>query len=192
MEPNPRVFPLPSSEAEEVGLLRRVAGGQRSAFDALYRSYWPRLHRFLSQVTHRPQLVDELINDTMLVVWRSAVSFRGDSRLSTWIFAIAYKKALKRMKDREPALPLAPIEEELSPDDPEREAMLAQLRARLNRAMATLSAEQRASVELTYYHGYAYPEIAQIMDCPVDTVKTRMFHARRKLRLLLDAQSEEI
>jgi RNA polymerase sigma-70 factor (ECF subfamily) len=55
-----------------------------------------------------------------------------------------------------------------------------------------MSAEHRAVIELTYYHGYAYKEIAQIMDCPVDTVKTRMFHARRRLRQFLETRKEEL
>jgi RNA polymerase sigma-70 factor (ECF subfamily) len=75
--------------------------------------------------------------------------------------------------------------------DPEHQMMRVQLQDMLGRALATLSAKQRAVVELTYYHGYAYAEVAQVLGCPVDTVKTRMFHARRKLRLLIEAQSEE-
>jgi RNA polymerase sigma-70 factor (ECF subfamily) len=103
------------------------------------------------------------------------------------VFAIAYRKALKALKRRERCVDTAVPEQETGPNDPERDAMQMQASGALRRALATLPAEQRAVVELTYYHDCAYPEIAQILGCPVDTVKTRMFHARRKLRLLIDA-----
>jgi RNA polymerase sigma-70 factor (ECF subfamily) len=120
-------------------------------------------------------------------VWRKAGTFEGKARVSTWVFAIAYRKALKALKRRAPFVDTTMTEEPPGPDDPERDAMQVQARSELRRALATLPPEQRAVVELTYYHDYAYPEIAQILGCPVDTVKTRMFHARRKLRLLIDA-----
>jgi RNA polymerase sigma-70 factor (ECF subfamily) len=187
MKPNADPGQRASSDAQDSALLRQVAAGDRHAFDSLYRVYWPRLTRFLDQLTHRPELVEELTNDTLLVVWHKAGAFEGKARVSTWVFAIAYRKALKALKRREPFVDAAILEEAAGPDDPERDAMQVQRRGELRRALATLSPEQRAVVELTYYHDYAYPEIAQILGCPVDTVKTRMFHARRKLRLLIDA-----
>jgi RNA polymerase sigma factor (sigma-70 family) len=192
MEPATRPSLQASPEPDETALLARVARGDRDAFDALYRNYWPRLQRFLGQLTHRPQMVEELINDTMLVVWQSARGFRADSRLSTWIFAIAYRKAMKALRRSERMPPPPPPEEEMATEEPEREMMRVQLRRQLDRALASLPPEQRAAVELTYYHGYACAEIAQIMECPVDTVKTRMYHARRKLRLLIDDQRDEM
>jgi RNA polymerase sigma-70 factor (ECF subfamily) len=187
MKANPDLGESGSNDSQESGLLRRVATRDRPAFDALYRLYWPRLTRFLTQLTHRPHLVEELVNDTLLVVWRKAGEFEGKARVSTWVFAIAYRKALKALKRREPFVEVAITEEPPGSDDPERDAMQAQRSDELRRALATLPPEQRAVVELTYYHDCAYPEIAQILGCPVDTVKTRMFHARRKLRLLIDA-----
>ena len=179
------------TDSEEAALLAQVAAGDLRAFDSLYRNYWPRLRRFLDQVTRRPQLVEELLNDTMLAVWRQAGSFKAQSRVSTWVFAIAYRKALKALKRaREPGDGVF-LPEELAGDrSPESDVIHTQLRRQLTLALSTLPAEQRAVVELTYYHECAYGEIAQILGCPVDTVKTRMFHARRKLRLLMDAQSE--
>jgi RNA polymerase sigma-70 factor (ECF subfamily) len=176
-----------ASDTQDIALLRQVAAGDRRAFDALYCLYWPRLTRFLDQLTRRPHLVEELVNDTLLVVWRKAPGFEGKARVSTWIFAIAYRKALKALKRREPFSETEAMDQIAGEDDPERDAMQVQKRRELSRALATLPAEQRAVVELTYYHDYAYAEIAQILGCPVDTVKTRMFHARRKLRLIVEA-----
>ncbi len=180
-----------SSDADECALLARIASGDRRAFDVLYRQYWPRLTRFIDQVMRNPNLVEEVLNETMLVVWRSAGTFKAQARVSTWIFAIAYRKSMKALKQVRGSLhPIDPLQEIWSEDDPERDAMRAQLRGQVRRALDALSAEQRAVVELTYYHGCAYAEIAQIMECPVDTVKTRMFHARRKLRLAIETEDD--
>lgn len=193
MQPNPLSTPAPgSANADEAALLRRSAAKDRAAFDVLYRAYHRRLTRFLEQVTHRPHVTEEVLNDTMLVVWRKAHTFDGSSRVSTWIFAIAYRKALKALKRLgEPSDAIAQDQPDFASRDPETDAMQRESRARIDRALEALSGEQRAVVELTYYHGYAYREIAGIVGCPVDTVKTRMFHARRKLKALLAAEEEK-
>jgi RNA polymerase sigma-70 factor (ECF subfamily) len=179
-----------ASTEDEAALLRLVCEHDRRAFELLYRVYYRRLTRFLEQVTHRPQMVEEIVNDTMLVVWRKADTFNHGSRISTWIFAIAYRKALKAIK-RAAEPKRVPWDGEAGWTwGPEEELIERESHTRLRRALAGLSAEQRAVVELTYYHGYAYREIAVIVGCPVDTVKTRMFHARRKLKVLLHGERE--
>ena len=189
--PNIIGVPAASSIDDEAELLSRVARQDMQAFELLYRTYYRRLTRFLEQVTRKPQLIDDILDDTMLVVWRKAASFNGASRVSTWIFAIAYNKAMKALrKTREPVL-LADGDAARSTDGPETELIKRQATLGLKRLLARLSPEQRAVVELTYYYGYAYKEIAHIVGCPVDTVKTRMFYARRKLRAMLAAQGRE-
>jgi len=171
---------------DERELLARVASGDLQAFERLYRLYQPRLSRFLTTLLRRSQLIEEVLDDTMMVVWQSADKFRGSSKLSTWIFAIAYRKAHKarlRWPDpiEEPEQDLR-VSEDPTPDD---ELRHQKLHDSLMRAMDQLSADHRAVVDLTYFHGLGYREIAEIVDCPVDTVKTRMFHARRRLRQAL-------
>jgi RNA polymerase sigma-70 factor (ECF subfamily) len=178
---------------DEASLVEQVAGGDRRAFEALYRCYFPRLKRFLERVTRRPQMVEEILNDTMLVVWRKAATYNGQSKVSTWIFAIAYRKALKALKGVDD--PQEYGTEEAAPVQwslPERGALQSELRVALYHALSTLSADHRTVVELTYYEGYAYRDIAEVMGCPVDTVKTRMFHARRKLKLLLADRAGDV
>ena len=178
---------------DEAALVERVADGDRAAFDALYRCYYPRLTRFLERVTRRPNLVEEVLNDTMLVVWRRGHTYNGQSKVSTWIFAIAYRKALKALKRWEDVpSEESDVDESHAPSEPEGEVQRLQLRALFQRALATLSPSQRAVVELTYYEGHAYRDIAEIMDCPVGTVKTRMFHAHRKLKLALAERAEDM
>ena len=191
MQPDPLSRPQPPAP-DEVELVRRVAQKDRRAFDVLYRSYYRRLTRFLEQLTRRPHLTEEALNDTMLVVWTKAHTFDGSARVSTWIFGIAYRKALKAVKrSSDPCDADAGGETESRTEGPETEAIRSESRAQVGRALATLSVEHRAVVELTYYHGYAYREIAGIVGCPVDTVKTRMFHARRKLKSLLSSERGE-
>jgi RNA polymerase sigma factor (sigma-70 family) len=171
---------------DESELLERVKAREVDAFERLYRIYQPRLARFLINLLKRPQLVEEVLDDTMMVVWQTAASFRGTSKLSTWVFAIAYRKALKA-RSRWPD----PVEDKehdtrISNDPaPDEELERSRVRNALVGAMAKLSAEQRAVVDLTYFHELGYREIAEILSCPVDTVKTRMFRARRRLKQAL-------
>jgi RNA polymerase sigma-70 factor (ECF subfamily) len=172
-------------DAGEARLVARVVDADLAAFEALYRLYHPRLTRFLERVTRRPALVDELLNDTMLVVWNQAGRYNGRSKVSTWVFAIAYRKALKALSRLDEAVEDPQALEHPEPGaGPEQQMNLQQVRQRLSLALDQLSAEHRAVVDLTYFHGLGYREIAEIVDCPLDTVKTRMFHARRRLKAM--------
>ena len=171
---------------DERELLARIANRDLEAFETLYRMYQPRLGRFLINMLQRPQLVEEVLDDTMMVVWQTACKFRGSSKPSTWVFAIAYRKALKA-KLRWPD----PVEDDAfdASVDPaaraDEQIHRQRLHDALREAMESLSPEHRAVVDLTYFHGLGYREIAEIVSCPVDTVKTRMFHARRRQKQVL-------
>lgn len=173
-----------ASVAREVDLIERVAQGDRRAFEELYHLYHRRMARFLTRLTHRYDLAEEIINDTFWVVWRKARDFRGDSQPSTWILGIAYRKARNALRAwaRQASQNLEPQLPPLTSDEPFR---AEELRDWLNSALAQLPIEQRLGVELCYELGYSCEEIATIMDCPVNTVKTRLFHARAKLQKLL-------
>ena len=175
----------------EVNLIARVATARDlRAFEELYRTYHVRLTRFLERLTRRRDaLVEELLNDTMLVVWKRADSYNGRSKVSTWIFAIAYRKALKALRRVDDAIEDHEPEQHASADPgPEQQLDQRQLRSVLGCALRELTPEHRAVIELTYFQGAAYSEIAQIVECSVGTVKTRMFHARRRLRALLTGE----
>jgi RNA polymerase sigma-70 factor (ECF subfamily) len=167
--------------------LASIKRGQRAEFETLYRLYHPRLWRFLVHMLRHGDLVEEVLNDTLMVVWQRADSFDGRSKLSTWVFGIAYRKALKALSRQDLPVDADEAEEPADPGPgPEQQLGLAQLRVRLAEALAELSPEHRAVVELCYFHDMAYGEIAEVVGCPPETVKTRMFYARRRLRLLLD------
>ncbi len=178
-------------ESAELRLIGQIADGDRRAFETLYRAYFSRLARFLDRMTHNTAMIEEIVNDAMLVVWRRADTFDSSCKLSTWIFAIAYRTALKAIKYRDEPVDADP--DLLYGDEtfePEAGFSQQQLQDRVAQALDVLPMEQRMVVNLTYYHGMGYEEISGIMECPVNTVKTRMFHARRRLKTLLADQAE--
>jgi RNA polymerase sigma-70 factor (ECF subfamily) len=168
----------------ELELVRRIAAGERAALEALYRPYHRRLDRFLTRLTRRADVIEEVINDTFWIVWQKAGQFRGDSRVSTWIVGIAYRCALKTLREHgdEPVEPDEHAEGSRSLFDP---SIARELNDWISKGLSRLTSEQRVTLELAYGAGHSLEEIATIMDCRVSTVKARMFHARLKLRNVL-------
>lgn len=166
----------PTNE-RELELLGLVVARDRAAFKELYLIYHRRLARFLMRMTAHHELIEEIINDTLWTVWQKAGDFRGASRVSTWIVGIAYRRALKTLRQSHVRTMIA--DDELAAADAHS---LDEEREWIERALAELPLEQRSVLELSYLLGHSCEEVAQIMQCPVNTVKTRMFHAREKLR----------
>ena len=184
-----RRLPAQGGRDNEALLMERIRAKDVDAFEELYRSYRDRLARFLLKRIHRPHLVEEVLNDTLMVVWDQANAFKGDSKLSTWIFAIAYRKSMKALRNHQDPIEDKAADERASLDpSPEDGFGRERTRTLLLQAMAELSPEHRQVLELTYFHEIGYQEIADIMACPVGTVKTRMFHARRQLRRRLPGE----
>jgi len=175
--------------SDELRLLALVRTGDRRAFEELYKLYHPRLTRFLFNLVRRPTMVEDVLNETMMVVWERADTFSGASRLSTWIFAIAFRKAMKALRRQDDAIDDPDSDQRVSSEpSPEDEFGQNRRHQLLMKAIDELSPSHRAVVDLTYFHEIGYREIASILDCPVDTVKTRMFHARRHLRRILEGE----
>jgi RNA polymerase sigma-70 factor, ECF subfamily len=170
--------------AREAQLIARIGEGDRKAFEELYNLYHRRMARFLTRLTRRYDIAEEVINDTFWVVWRKAKTFRGDSQPSTWILGIAYRKARNAFRSSA-RMAEQNLEAQLEPLTTESPASSEELRDWLGQALNLLPIEQRMAVELCYELGHSCEEIATIMSCPVNTVKTRLFHARAKLQKLL-------
>lgn len=175
----------------EVGLVRSVATGNRNAFECLFRLYHPRIYKFSIRMLHDHFSADEVACDTLHVVWNSASGFREQSTVSSWILGIAYRRSLKsynknarHTQQREPAFELESLEESSPTVNPEVHVNNAIQMERLQAALSTLSENHRAVMELIAL-GYSVAEIASIVGCPVNTVKTRTFHARRQLQKAL-------
>ncbi|HEU4652941.1 MAG TPA: RNA polymerase sigma factor [Steroidobacteraceae bacterium] len=167
-----------SSNERELELLRLIVLQDRAAFKELYLVYHRRLARFLMRITQQHDLIEEVINDTMWTVWQKAASFRGASRVSTWIVGIAYRRALKALRRVGNVMNTSVDEAESIAAQP----VLDDERQWLQQGLDELPLEQRMVLELAYLLGHSCEEIAEIMQCPTNTVKTRMFHAREKMR----------
>ena len=176
-----------SGRERDIELLSAVAAGSRPALEELYLGYHRRLARFLSRFTPRYENIEEIINDTFMVVWQSAKDFRHASQVSTWIIGIAYRTALKSLRRQKNHTAARSLDEypEQSIDPTLETEVQDWLRPGLNQ----LPTEQRLTLELAYHMGHSLEEIAAITECPVGTVKARMFHAREKLRQYLPTLS---
>lgn len=172
------------SDADEAALIRRIADRRDTlALERLHAVYAPRLARFLRRLTTDPTVTEEVCNDVLWAVWKQAKSFKGKSKVSTWIFSIAYRICIKVLRKSAwrpedggevyERLCETQADESIVEDD---NSDLMQL------ALKELSPKHRLVVELSYFLDRSYDEIAVIADCPVNTVKTRMFHARRQLK----------
>jgi RNA polymerase sigma-70 factor (ECF subfamily) len=147
------------------------------------------LCRFLSRLTRRSDIIEEAVNDCFWIAWQHAGDFRGDARVSTWLMGIAYRcglKSLRRQGD-EPVDDAVLLNFECGADPNEDR----ELRDLLSKALEHLSADQRLVVELVYGVGHSLNEVAAILQCPVGTVKARLFHARVKLLNVMPALGGE-
>ncbi|HEX3395213.1 MAG TPA: sigma-70 family RNA polymerase sigma factor [Steroidobacteraceae bacterium] len=181
------ILPAKNSPKErDSALLAAIAAGDRRALEEIYLSYHRRLARFLSRFTPRYENIEEIINDTFMVVWQNAKDFRNASQVSTWIIGIAYRTALKSFR-RQKNHANASLED--YPEQTVDPTFDTEVHDWLKHGLSRLPIEQRLTLELAYHMGHSLEEIATITDCPVGTVKARMFHAREKLRQYLPSLS---
>jgi RNA polymerase sigma-70 factor (ECF subfamily) len=159
--------------------LGSVARGDRRALEELYLSYHQRLTKFLSRLAPRSENIDEIINDTFMVVWQHAGEFRHSSRVSTWIFGIAYRVALKSLRQHKRWLAASANGQFEQVTDP---TQATEEHDWLTQGLGRLSQEQRLGLMLAYHWGHSLREVAAMTDSPVSTVKARLFHARENLR----------
>ncbi len=170
-----------SQDACERRLLAAVAGGDQGAISELYTIYYPRLFRFLYGLSRDFGLTEEVINDVMLIVWRSAEKFRGSSKVSTWVLGIGYRQCVKKLRKRR-----LPQTDEREVSEPKFDSSAAvELDDVIAKALAELSAEHRMMIESVLYLGMTYAEVAEVVGCPVNTAKSRVHNARKKLRATL-------
>lgn len=187
--------PRTADDELDVDLLGRIAQGDRDALAQIYRRYHGPVLRFVQRLTDDIETAQEAVNDVMLVVWQNASGFAGRSKVSTWIMGIAYRKAMKlrirlqRWTVRFKAADWSDVVERTAGMEGHTKGLVE--RDLMYRAIQLLPPKQRAVVELTYFFEYSYDEIAEIVGCPTNTVKTRMFHARARLKELLPELGHE-
>jgi RNA polymerase sigma-70 factor (ECF subfamily) len=172
-------------------LLRAIAGGDRGALGALVARHNTGVFRFAMGIVKDRSLAEEVVNDVFFAVARRAGTFQGRSRASTWILGITRNKAVGALDRREP------VKDELADtivdatDDPETVMQKRQSRQILADCIRALPAIHREIIDLVYYHQKTIREIADILQIPAGTVKTRMFYARKALAAMLAAGGKQ-
>jgi RNA polymerase sigma-70 factor, ECF subfamily len=171
-------------------LVARIAKGDKRALQILYCRHNVFIYRFVLRFLSDEASAEDVVSDVFLAVWRRAGRFEGRSQVSTWLLAIARNKALSLMRART----TEPLNEEIAEsvedlsDDPEATLQKEQRRAILQECLTQLSAVHREIVDLVYYHGKKIEEAATILGVPLNTVKTRMFYARKRIGELIAAK----
>jgi RNA polymerase sigma-70 factor (ECF subfamily) len=181
-------MPTETAVTESV-LIRRIAQGDRHALAELYAQYQRPLFAYLLHLTPDHGLVEELLQDTLVAVWKSAASFEGRSGLLTWLIGIARRQAHNTLRQQKPMLDDYAELEHLPATEQEPEAFVLANVARdeLVAAFQALPPVHREVLVLTFIHERSYQETAEILEVPLGTVKSRLNHARRALRAELDA-----
>jgi RNA polymerase sigma-70 factor (ECF subfamily) len=164
-------------------LIAAIVRHDQAAFRELHLRYDRRIARFVSRSFPRSTSAEEIISDTLWIVWQKAGQFKGASKVSTWIMGIAHRVSLKSLRNSTHRFTdleqLDALEASHNPS-PERD-----IRDWVAVGLARLPDDQRKALELAYHLGHSCAEIAVTMNCPVGTVKTRMHHGRQKLKYML-------
>ncbi len=164
-------------------LIERIANADKAAVQALFARYHVRIYRFIVRMTGNEAVAEELANEVFLDVWRQAGRFESRSSVSTWLMAIARNKAISHLR-RKKEVALDDEAATLVPDTrdtPEVTAQKTDKGAAIRLAIDSLSPDHKAVIDLVYYHELSVREVARVLDIPANTVKTRMFHARKNL-----------
>lgn len=173
----------------ETQLIGKIARGDRRAFEELFGIYGKRIFRYAARMINDVTKAEEVTNDVMIEVWKSAGKFEQRSSVSTWIIGITRHRCLNAIRGKK----IATVELDSAPELEDTADSTEQTRDRetmnqvIRRQLTKLSPEHRDVLELTFFQGCSYKEIAEIAGCPENTVKTRMFHAKRQLEPLLRA-----
>ena len=175
-----------SGDELEAALLRRVADQHRPSFEELFGAYHSRIFKFVFRLTRSYGAADELANDVLLTVWKSAGKFRGESKVSTRIYGIAYRQSHRHLGNRKLET-VTLLDHDVPGNDANRDF---ERQDWVQQGIQKLPPKQRLTVMLVYYLGLSCEETAAATDAPISTVKTRMFHARRKMRDYLETSAE--
>jgi RNA polymerase sigma-70 factor (ECF subfamily) len=172
-------------------LLARIGREDQAAFRELYKAFSRKVYAYALNMLNDHARAEEIVVDTMYEVWRYPARFRGDSQFSTWLIGIARNKALMVYRARRPDethADLDDIAETEAADTPDGFATLAQKQRSegVKHCMGKLSDEHRECMHLVFFEGLSLAEVAEVQRCPENTVKTRLFHARQKIKKCLE------
>ncbi len=181
-----------NEEKNAVNLLNKISSGDESAFADFYRLYEVRLHRFISSKLNDSFEASDILNEVFLKVWQKAGTFEGRSKVSTWLFGIAYFKTMDRLRKKLPYTVADDDFLEIEDNAPTQlsHAVTDENAGDVRFCLEALKAAHRSVMELTFYNELSYKEISTIVGCPENTVKTRMFHAKQSIKRCLISRME--
>ena len=169
-------------------MIKAIGRGGRQAMALLYGRHHVRVYRFALRITGDASSAEDVVSEVFLQVWRQADKFKSRAQVSTWLLAIARNKSLSEVQRRSAKhLDWETIEIADPADDAEISSQKRDRSELIRRCLSQLSAVQREVIDLVYYHEKSVADVARIVGVPANTVKTRMFHARRQIGALLKA-----
>ncbi len=196
------------SEREiDQALVVRVQQGDKKAFDLLVLKYQLRVSKLVSRFLRNQSDVPDVVQEAFIKAYRALPNFRGDSAFYTWLYRIAINTAKNHLVAQSRKSPANSIDAQEAEDygasewlkeyaSPEREALAAELETTIHQAMGDLPSDLREAITLREIEGLSYEEIAAVMDCPIGTVRSRIFRAREaidsKLEPILDDDSHHV
>ncbi|PHS32157.1 MAG: RNA polymerase subunit sigma [Methylophaga sp.] len=177
---------------DSIALLEKISAGDEMAFADFYRLYETRLYRFIKSKLNDSFEASDILNEVFLNVWQKAGTFEGRSKVSTWLFGIAYYKTMDRLRKKIPATVDDDQFLEIEDDAPNQLACMVsdENAGDVRFCLDALKSAHRAVMELTFFNELSYREISKIVDCPENTVKTRMFHAKQAMKRCLTKRME--
>jgi RNA polymerase sigma-70 factor (ECF subfamily) len=195
--PEPVAQPSPPPPPDESALVKRAKQGELGAYDELVRLYQERIYATIYHMTSNHEDANDLAQEAFIKAYQALKSFKGGSSFYTWVYRIAVNKTINFLKQRknrgQMSLDDLDFNAEHDPDlvalvsekTPRREVNLAELQEKLNAAMQKLSEPHRLVVTLHDVQGLSHEEIAEIMECNIGTVRSRLFYARQQLQAYL-------
>ena len=170
-------------------LIQRIAAGDKAAMQTLFARHQLKMYRFVLRIVSDATLAEDAVSETFLEVWQHAGTFQGRSSVATWLLGIARYKALATQRRRPTvSLDCKSVQNVVDPvHDPEAELGQQDTRTAIRRALAALSREHAEILDLVYYQEKSIREIAEVLGIPENTVKTRMFYARKRLAAIIGA-----
>jgi RNA polymerase sigma-70 factor (ECF subfamily) len=186
----PARVPAVAQDTSDETLVARIAGRDKRALQQLYARHHVRIYRFALRFLNDEAAAEDTVSEVFIDVWRQAERFEGRSQVTTWLLAIARNKALsilRRRSNEELDDEVAEFIEDPS-DNPEAAMLKSQRASVLQDCLTQLSPAHREIVDLVYYHEKSVEEVAEIISVPANTVKTRMFYARKRIGELMAAK----
>jgi RNA polymerase sigma-70 factor (ECF subfamily) len=177
----------PRGAANDEALMTAIAAGDDDAMGTLYNRHQVSVFRFVTRLIGDATAAEDIVTDTFIDVWREADRFEGRSLVATWIMSIARFKALSARRRRQDVELKGKVAETMADQarTPEQAILETDRSTQLRDCLKKLTAEHREIVDLVYYHDKTVEEVAAIIQIPKNTVKTRMFYARKRLAQLL-------